>query len=70
MTDQCPACKKDLTAGEIPEEYWEHYMPGTTHYSNLVSVYDVERDCTVGWRCPNCLFQDKSRSAFRSGEGK
>lgn len=70
MTDICPACKKDLRAEEIPEKDRYHYMPGTTHYSNLISVYSVEGDRTVGWRCPFCAFQHKSRSAFRPGEAK
>jgi predicted RNA-binding Zn-ribbon protein involved in translation (DUF1610 family) len=50
----CPKCGADWQAGEIPQEHLKYYADGSTHYSRLVGVYDLYRDMTVRWRCPDC----------------
>lgn len=53
MPDACPHCKADLRDKLIPDDARE-YFGNATHYSRRISIYDRERDRTVGWRCPDC----------------
>lgn len=49
---KCPnGC--DLTGAPIPEKSRQHYGP-KTHYSRCIAVYDIMRDVTTHWRCPDC----------------
>lgn len=53
MPDTCPHCKADLRSDYIPAEQRELFG-NNAHYSRRISIYDRERDRTVGWRCPDC----------------
>lgn len=49
---RCPeGC--DLTGEAIPANVREHYGD-VTHYSRAVGEYDMMRDVTVAWHCPDC----------------
>lgn len=62
MTDQCPACKADLTGEPIPDKDKEHYEKGSAHFSRIIGM--VENDRIHHWRCPDCGHEEKSRAAF------
>lgn len=49
----CPKNGCDLKGPEIPEKYRE-YHGGATHYSELISLYDRDRDRTTAYKCPKC----------------
>lgn len=50
--DNCPnGC--DLTGAPIPEEH-RHLYGGKTHFSRRFGHYDMARDRTVSWSCPDC----------------
>ena len=55
--ERCPACGADFQGEEIPEKNRRFYAEGTTHYSRLIGIYDLEEDMTVAWRCPDCKHQ-------------
>ena len=61
--EKCPSCKANLRGKPIPEKYQQYYG-NLTHYSRLISVYDENRDCTIAWKCPDCLYSSPSRRAF------
>jgi hypothetical protein len=51
--DTCPnGC--DLTGKPIPEEHAGLFGEGVTHFSRALGRYDMERDRTVEWSCPDC----------------
>lgn len=50
--DNCPNCNASFKGDPIPPDVQHHY--GVTHYSRRIAIYDEGRDCTVGWRCPDC----------------
>lgn len=50
--DQCPHCGAQLQGDPIPLDQRELY--GATHFSRKISIYDMGRDMTVSWRCPDC----------------
>lgn len=54
--DTCPACGANLQGSPIPQEHIDKgcYSPGSTHYSRRIGIYDMERDRTVAWHCPDC----------------
>lgn len=53
MTDRCPLCRADLTGSPIPKEDQELFG-GATHFSLKISIYDLSRDRTTHYRCPDC----------------
>ena len=59
----CSACGADLRGGPIPTEYLHMYggeavcpygCGSPRHYSRLIGIYDIERDRTASWLCPDC----------------
>ena len=52
---ECPYCKANLIAEEVPIESRELY--GGTHFYRVISIYDREKDATVKWQCPDCREQ-------------
>jgi hypothetical protein len=52
----CPKNGCDLRGQEIPAKYRE-WHGNQTHYSNMIGIYDQERDRTVGWKCGVCGHQ-------------
>ena len=48
----CPYCTADLQGNPIPKEQQEAY--GATHFSRKIGIYDIDRDRTVEWQCPDC----------------
>lgn len=49
----CPKCGADFQGPPIPEQHRQHYGKHT-HFSRLIGIYDMDRDRTVAWRCPDC----------------
>lgn len=49
----CPSCGESLIGPEIPPELREHYG-GQTRYTRVIALYDVDRDRTTQWACPDC----------------
>lgn len=61
MTEsRCPHCKVSLDGGPIPEEYHKNYSPPYRWRRDL-AIYDLNLDRRVGWRCPDCGGEWKSR---------
>lgn len=52
----CPQCKTDLTGPAIPDEYKDMYNPDSTHYQRQIGIYDMEKDMTMSYRCPDCQY--------------
>lgn len=66
----CSACGADLRGPSIPVESrhlygadmkCRHGCGGEPHYSHLISIYDMKRDRTVAWRCPDCGHEEARR---------
>lgn len=68
----CPNCNLDLNGGSIWATFNEKYadeakadeiaaMYGATRdtgsWGKAISIYDMERDITVAWKCPECNHQ-------------
>ena len=49
---KCPECGANWVAGEMTEEQKEVYAG--TFFSRLIGIYDMDRDRTVAWECPDC----------------
>jgi hypothetical protein len=50
--DVCPnGC--NLRGDPIPEEQRE-WFGNHTHFSRRIGIYDMNRDRTVEWACPDC----------------
>ena len=60
--DKCPHCQSDLTGDPIPQEWLDMYG-GSTHYSQVIGIYDRELDRTVAYRCPDCNGEWKREKA-------
>ena len=52
IPDFCPHCKANLIGNEIPKK--DQHLFGATHFSRKIGIYDMERDRTVRWQCPDC----------------
>jgi hypothetical protein len=50
---ECPNCKADLSAGDIPDRYREYYSP-PYKFSRVVGEYSRGSDRIEAWRCPDC----------------
>lgn len=48
----CPHCKVNLQGDPIPEH--QQYLFGVTHFSRAISLYDIDKDRTVAFKCPDC----------------
>lgn len=48
----CPSCGVDFQGAAIPEEHW--HLFGARHGSRKIGIYDLGRDRTVAWHCPDC----------------
>ena len=50
--DTCPnGC--DLRGDPIPEEHRDMYGDAS-HFSRAIGIYDLAKDRTVEWACPDC----------------
>lgn len=52
----CPNCKANWQGDPIPPKH-QSLFGGSTHYSRLIAIYDVEKDRTVAWLCPDCDYK-------------
>jgi len=65
----CPKCTSNLEGGLVFDTFMEQYndeakalevasMYGATkttgHWGREIGIYDMEKDRTVSWRCPDC----------------
>jgi transposase-like protein len=50
--ENCPHCNADLQGEPIPKEQQESY--GATHFSRKIGLYDLGKDRTVKYKCPDC----------------
>ena len=66
----CSACGADLRGPTIEPTHrhlygtvveCRHGCGGEPHYSRLIGIYDMERDRTVAWRCPDCGHEEARR---------
>lgn len=48
----CPNCKVDFMGWAIPQEDWHCF--GARFGSRKFLVYDIDKDETVAYRCPDC----------------
>lgn len=48
----CPACGASWMGDEIPLEERHHYGP--THFRRCIRIYDMSKDTTVAYACPDC----------------
>lgn len=71
----CPACSANLIAGDIPKESRHYYLGfkknssgvyepqeddgRPLYYYRTIGIYDMEKDRTVAYRCPDCGFESK-----------
>lgn len=69
----CPACNANLVDKEIPKESRHYYLGfrkdengkyveqeddgRPLYYYRTIGIYDMDRDRTVAFRCPDCGFQ-------------
>ena len=52
-TRYCPHCGSDQRGDAIPEEHKRLYG-GDGYFYRTVGIYDMDRDMTVEWKCPDC----------------
>lgn len=50
--EYCPHCKANLQGEPIPRESQKSY--GATHFTRKIGIYDLAKDRTVKWKCPDC----------------
>lgn len=50
--EYCPHCNANLQGDPIAPE--SQHLFAATHFSRKIGVYDLERDRTVCWQCPDC----------------
>ena len=50
----CPHCGSDQRGDAIPEAYLQMFAHTDGHYYRTIGIYDMERDMTVEWKCPDC----------------
>lgn len=55
IPETCPSCHAKMQGDPIHEKHREAFG-GKTHYSRIISMYDVEEDRTTHYRCPECQF--------------
>lgn len=48
----CPYCNTNLQGKQIPKEQQISY--GATHFTRKIGMYDLEKDKTIKWKCPEC----------------
>lgn len=67
----CPKCKVSWIGTPIPHASREHYG-GNTHFKREVGIYDMNRDMTVAWECPDCKtrFDRWTMKEIQTTEGK
>lgn len=69
---ECPSCEANLVGGSIWELFFQQThseeeadriaaMYGATRtegrWGRAIGLYDMERDRTVAWRCPDCGYE-------------
>ena len=52
-TRRCPECKADWRGHHIPA-MWRKMYKSRTHFSRLISIYGLDVDRSIAWRCPDC----------------
>lgn len=50
--EYCPYCNTNLQGKPIPLE--EQHSYGATHFTRKIGMYDLVKDRTVNWKCPDC----------------
>ncbi len=50
--ENCPFCNANLQGELIPKEQQKSY--GATHFTRKIGIYDLWKDQTVIWKCPDC----------------
>ena len=50
--NHCPHCGVSLQGAPIPPE--SQHLYGATHFGREVGQYDMDKDMTVAYRCPDC----------------
>lgn len=59
-TYRCPKCKVSLKGKTIPKALQKDF--GSKFFSRVISVYSLELDRTIGFRCPDCNYMwDRER---------
>ena len=56
-SETCPHCGANLIHSEIPEKDREDFG-GKKYFLRVVGIYDMDRDMTVAYQCPDCLAED------------
>jgi predicted RNA-binding Zn-ribbon protein involved in translation (DUF1610 family) len=57
-SEVCPHCGANLIHSEIPEKDREVFG-GKKYFLRVIGIYDMDRDVTVSYQCPDCLAEDK-----------
>lgn len=50
--ENCPNCDAQFQGAPIPEE--QQHLFNATHFSRKRGIYDMGKDRTVEWECPDC----------------
>lgn len=50
--EKCPHCNTDLQGEQIPKE--SQHLFGATHFSRKIGIYDMDKDRTTMYQCPDC----------------
>lgn len=65
----CPKCNANMDGGDILEHFRSQdgneeraketashygYEPGRTQWCRAIGIYDLDKDRTVQWQCPEC----------------
>jgi len=48
----CDRCGADFQGEPIPEK--SQHLFGATHFSRKIGIYDLVKDRTVEYQCPDC----------------
>ncbi|GGA91549.1 hypothetical protein [Ornithinibacillus halotolerans] len=55
FNEKCPHCNASLQGDPIPEDEQKHYR--ATHFTRKIGMYDLEKDRTMKWKCPDCNWE-------------
>ena len=65
LVANCPKCGSLWHDKRIPEESRHHYG-NARFFSRVLGIYDRDRDCTIGYQCPDCkTFWDRNSGKIR-----
>lgn len=54
--DKCPKCGISFVGDKIPKKDREKYG-GAKNFTRKIGIYSRERDMTISWRCPDCMYE-------------